>query len=241
MKSNCPLINSSSLIFSARNTFLTFFYNLSPRLWFARSVRSIFPFLSISHFPLYAVLILPKFYRKSFIQGNDCCLIFSAVGCFVEPTLKKKKTMEIWSEQEVYNGIASLSFSLESSLSLLWQADSKDINKQLDYFEKLAKTVAEIKMDHLQEVRQIELLCKQLYESQDSEHRAEAEKSLVGFQNAPDTLTKCQLLLDRGDSAYAQLLAATTLTKLVSRSAQGLSLQQRLDISTWPWGNFQTF
>ncbi|OXU26700.1 hypothetical protein TSAR_005650 [Trichomalopsis sarcophagae] len=88
-------------------------------------------------------------------------------------------------------------------------------------------------MDHLQEVRQLELLCKQLYESQDSAHRAEAEKALVNFQNAPDTLTKCQMLLDRGDSAYAQLLAATTLTKLVSRSAQGLSLQQRLDIRNY--------
>ncbi|XP_044003499.1 exportin-7 isoform X1 [Aphidius gifuensis] len=84
-----------------------------------------------------------------------------------------------------------------------------------------------------QEVQQLELLCTQLYESQDSTHRAEAEKALVGFQNAPDTLTKCQLLLDRGDSAYAQLLAATTLTKLVSRSAQGLSLQQRLDIRNY--------
>ncbi|RZF34199.1 hypothetical protein LSTR_LSTR003609 [Laodelphax striatellus] len=78
-----------------------------------------------------------------------------------------------------------------------------------------------------QEVRQLELLCKELYESTDPSHRVEAEKALVGFQNAPDTLSKCQLLLDRGDSCYAQLLAATTLTKLVSRSAQGLSLQQR--------------
>lgn len=89
-----------------------------------------------------------------------------------------------------------------------------------------------LRMDHIQEVRQLELLCKQLYESQDSAHRVEAEKALVAFQNAPDTLTKCQLLLDRGDSAYAQLLAATTLTKLASRSA-GLSLQQRLDISKY--------
>jgi exportin-7 len=81
-----------------------------------------------------------------------------------------------------------------------------------------------------QEVQQLELLCKQLYESANSAVRAEAEKALVNFQNAPDTLAKCQLLLDRGDSSYAQLLAATTLTKLVSRSAQGLSLQQRIDI-----------
>lgn len=79
----------------------------------------------------------------------------------------------------------------------------------------------------------MELLCKQLYESQDSAQRAEAEKALVGFQDSPDTLAKCQLLLDRGDSCYAQLLASTTLTKLVSRSAQGLSLQQRIDIRNY--------
>ncbi|XP_046385117.1 exportin-7 isoform X3 [Ischnura elegans] len=84
-----------------------------------------------------------------------------------------------------------------------------------------------------QEVQQLELLCKQLYESQDPNQRIEAEKALVGFQNAPDTLSKCQLLLERGDSCYAQLLAATTLTKLVSRSAQGLGLQQRVDIRNY--------
>ncbi|XP_044735322.1 exportin-7 isoform X2 [Chrysoperla carnea] len=83
------------------------------------------------------------------------------------------------------------------------------------------------------EVRQLELLCKQLYESQDPAARAEAEKALVVFQDSPDTLPKCQLLLDRGDSCYAQLLAATTLTKLVSKSAQGLSLQQRVDIRNY--------
>lgn len=79
----------------------------------------------------------------------------------------------------------------------------------------------------------MELLCKQLYESQDTAVRADAEKALVVFQDGPDALTKCQVLLDRGDSCYAQLLAATTLTKLVSRSAQGLSLQQRVDIRNY--------
>ncbi|KAJ8686986.1 hypothetical protein QAD02_022780 [Eretmocerus hayati] len=88
-------------------------------------------------------------------------------------------------------------------------------------------------MDPLQEVQQLELLCKRFYTSQDASNQAEAEKALVNFQNTPDTLTKCQMLLDRGDSPYSQLLAATTLTKLVSRSAQGLSLQQRLDIRNY--------
>ena len=47
------------------------------------------------------------------------------------------------------------------------------------------------------------------------------------------SLQKCQLLLERSDSAYSQLLATTTLTKLISRTAQVLSLQQRIDISKY--------
>lgn len=72
-----------------------------------------------------------------------------------------------------------------------------------------------------------------MYESTDSQIRSQAEKALFNFQDDPDALNKCQLLLDRGDSAYSQLLAATTLTKLVSRNVQGLSLQQRVDIRNY--------
>lgn len=83
----------------------------------------------------------------------------------------------------------------------------------------------------LQEVQQLELLCTQLYESQDPNIRVEAEKALVVFQNSPDALSKCQLLLERSESSYAQLLACTTLTKIISRSSQNLPLQERIDIS----------
>jgi exportin-7 len=41
------------------------------------------------------------------------------------------------------------------------------------------------------------------------------------------------MLLDRQDSPYSQLLATTTLTKLISRTAQVLSLQQRIDIRNY--------
>ena len=82
-----------------------------------------------------------------------------------------------------------------------------------------------------EEVRQLEALCKQLYASQDASRMTEAEKALVSFQNAGDSLQKCQLLLERADSPYSQFLATTTLTKLISRTAQVLSLQQRIDIS----------
>ncbi|XP_014255047.1 exportin-7 isoform X2 [Cimex lectularius] len=89
------------------------------------------------------------------------------------------------------------------------------------------------KMAEEQEVQHLELLCKQLYESNEPSVQIGAEKALIGFQNGTDTLPKCQLLLDRGDSSYAQLLAATTLTKLISKNAQAVSLQQRIDIRNY--------
>lgn len=79
----------------------------------------------------------------------------------------------------------------------------------------------------------MELLCKQMYEAQDAQLRSEAEKALVAFQDSTDALAKCQLLLDRGESSYSQLLAATTLTKLISKNVQGLSLRQRVDIRNY--------
>ncbi|CAH1784527.1 unnamed protein product, partial [Owenia fusiformis] len=89
------------------------------------------------------------------------------------------------------------------------------------------------KMAENQELQQLELLCKQLYETVDKDLRSEAEKALVNFSNSPDCLNKCQLLLERGNSPYAQLLAATTLTKLISRPNIVLPLDQRLDIRNY--------
>lgn len=79
-------------------------------------------------------------------------------------------------------------------------------------------------------MQNLELFCKQFYECTDPLTRQKAEKVLFEFLEDPDALAKCQLLLDRGNSAYSQLLAATTLTKLVSRNVQGLSIQHRVDI-----------
>ena len=44
---------------------------------------------------------------------------------------------------------------------------------------------------------------------------------------------KCQRLLERGSSPYSQLLATTTITKLISRSAAILELQSRVDIRNY--------
>uniref|UniRef100_A0A672IKI6 Exportin 7 n=1 Tax=Salarias fasciatus TaxID=181472 RepID=A0A672IKI6_SALFA len=63
--------------------------------------------------------------------------------------------------------------------------------------------------------------------------RHQAEKALVEFTNSPDCLSKCQLLLERGSSSYSQLLAATCLSKLVSRTSNPLPLEQRIDIRNY--------
>ncbi|CAO2591538.1 Xpo7, partial [Lemmus lemmus] len=84
-----------------------------------------------------------------------------------------------------------------------------------------------------QSLAQLENLCKQLYETTDTTTRLQAEKALVEFTNSPDCLSKCQLLLERGSSSYSQLLAATCLTKLVSRTNNPLPLEQRIDIRNY--------
>uniref|UniRef100_A0A8B9L057 Exportin 7 n=1 Tax=Astyanax mexicanus TaxID=7994 RepID=A0A8B9L057_ASTMX len=85
----------------------------------------------------------------------------------------------------------------------------------------------------LQSLAQLEILCKQLYETTDTSTRLQAEKALVEFTNSPDCLSKCQLLLERGSSSYSQLLAATCLSKLVSRTSNPLPLEQRIDIRNY--------
>ncbi|KAK2501122.1 hypothetical protein MC885_005944, partial [Smutsia gigantea] len=85
----------------------------------------------------------------------------------------------------------------------------------------------------IQSLAQLENLCKQLYETTDTTTRLQAEKALVEFTNSPDCLSKCQLLLERGSSSYSQLLAATCLTKLVSRTNNPLPLEQRIDIRNY--------
>ena len=51
---------------------------------------------------------------------------------------------------------------------------------------------------NLQKLGQLEVLCKQLYESTDAAVRGQAEKALISFTESPDCLQKCQYVLERG-------------------------------------------
>ncbi|XP_061312398.1 ran-binding protein 17 isoform X1 [Pezoporus flaviventris] len=60
----------------------------------------------------------------------------------------------------------------------------------------------------------------------------QAEKVVLELIDSPGCLSQCQLLLEQGTTSYAQLLAATCLSKLVSR-ASPLPVQQRIDIRNY--------
>ncbi|KAL3173731.1 hypothetical protein MRX96_041537 [Rhipicephalus microplus] len=70
-----------------------------------------------------------------------------------------------------------------------------------------------------QELARVEALCQQIYQGADAAERVQAENQLAEFccGTSPDCLQRCRLLLDRSQNSYVQLLAATTLNKLVSK------------------------
>ncbi|XP_065071975.1 exportin-7-like [Rhopilema esculentum] len=91
-----------------------------------------------------------------------------------------------------------------------------------------------------QELSQLELYCKQLYESPDPSARGAAEKALILFSNSPDCLRKCQYLLERAASSYSQLLAASTLSKLIIKATSVLPVAERINIRNYILNYFIT-
>ncbi|XP_069855305.1 ran-binding protein 17 isoform X2 [Dipodomys merriami] len=85
---------------------------------------------------------------------------------------------------------------------------------------------------HFQSLAELEALCTHLYIGSDLTQRIEAEKALLELIDSPECLSKCQLLLEQGTTSYAQLLAATCLSKLVSRISP-LPVEQRIDIRNY--------
>lgn len=83
------------------------------------------------------------------------------------------------------------------------------------------------------EIQQIELLCKQMYESTDPAERSKAERAMLEFSSSPNCLNKCQILIERSSSPYAQLLGAQTLVKIVGKQNSNLSVEQRLEVRNY--------
>ncbi|XP_065590543.1 ran-binding protein 17 [Cyrtonyx montezumae] len=83
-----------------------------------------------------------------------------------------------------------------------------------------------------QSLAKLEVLSNQLFEGTDIAQQMQAEKIVLELINSPDCLSQCQLLLEQGTTSYAQVLAATCLSRLVSR-ASPLPIEQRIDIRNY--------
>lgn len=78
------------------------------------------------------------------------------------------------------------------------------LSENFDIFTQINTFFSNI-FTFLQDIAQLELLCKQLYEAADATARKNAEKALVNFTSSPDCLTKCQFLLERGNVRICNL------------------------------------
>ena len=78
------------------------------------------------------------------------------------------------------------------------------------------------------QLQQFEAYCEKLYTSPDANERAAAEAALVQLSSSSEYIPQCQFVLDHSKLAYAQLVAANALKKLLMQSWNHLTIQQRV-------------
>jgi len=83
------------------------------------------------------------------------------------------------------------------------------------------------------QLKQFETYCSTLYTSSDAAERSAAEAALVQLSASPEYIPQCQFVLDHSKYAYAQLVAANALKKLLVQSWNHLSQQQQLDFRNY--------
>jgi len=83
------------------------------------------------------------------------------------------------------------------------------------------------------QLAQFEAYCAQLYTSADPSERNNAELALVQLSTAPEYIPQCQYVLDNSKQAYAQLVAANALKKLLVSSWNHLSVQQQMEFRNY--------
>ncbi|CAK0751589.1 hypothetical protein CVIRNUC_002079 [Coccomyxa viridis] len=86
-------------------------------------------------------------------------------------------------------------------------------------------------VDILAQLPQLESLCERLYNSQDAAERAHAEQVLRVFGQSTDYITACKTILDNSQSPYAQLLASSSLLKVITDHT--LSLPIKLEMRNY--------
>lgn len=80
---------------------------------------------------------------------------------------------------------------------------------------------------------QVESLCDIFYTNQASPEWASAQQQILMLQSSADHIPQCQYILDNSKNAYALLLAATALTKLITGHWNNFSVPQHIEIRNY--------
>lgn len=80
------------------------------------------------------------------------------------------------------------------------------------------------------QLRNLEALCKVLYESAAESERARAQQAVLVLQSSAEYIPQCQYVLDHSASPYALLVASNSLTKLITSHWNNFTPPQRVDI-----------
>lgn len=83
----------------------------------------------------------------------------------------------------------------------------------------------------LQHLPQLEALCERLYNAENPQERSLAEQHLRQFGQSTEYISHCKAILDNSRSPYAQLLASSSLLKVVTEHS--LSPAVRLEMRTY--------
>ncbi|KAE9016975.1 Exportin-7-A [Phytophthora fragariae] len=86
------------------------------------------------------------------------------------------------------------------------------------------------------QLRELETLCRVLYESGNEAERAHAQQSVLILQSSAEYIPQCQYVLDNSSSPYALLVASTSLTKLITSHWNNFTTPQRVDIRNYVLG-----
>eukprot|EP00041_Stephanoeca_diplocostata_P027991 m.781345 g.781345 ORF g.781345 m.781345 type:complete len:685 (-) comp23285_c2_seq50:1625-3679(-) len=83
------------------------------------------------------------------------------------------------------------------------------------------------------ELSHLETSLVQFYEGRDPVQLQKAQQVLLNFGAQPNCIEKCRQILDQSKSPYANALAASTLTKTISKPSCPILVQERLQIRNY--------
>ena len=93
-------------------------------------------------------------------------------------------------------------------------------------------------MEAFQNLAQLEQLCERLYNAQNAAERQQAEAALRVFGMSTEYIPQCKMVLDSSNSPYAQLMASSSLLKLVTEHTLNAAI--RLEMRNYFLGYLDT-